>query len=459
MADLTVGKEGPLILKFAVPMLLGNVFQQTYSIVNSIIIGNYVGKTALAAVGASFPIIFLLISLIIGIGIGFSVIISQYFGAKKIDQVRKTIDTMYIFLFFTSIIISILGVIFSEDVLRLTRLPEEIIPQASTYLRIYILGMIFFFGFNGTSSALRGLGDSKTPLYFLIIANITNICLDLILIGIFKLGVEGAAISTIISQAGAFFTMIWYLNKRHDIVKLNIRKLRFDNAIFKKSIQIGLPTGLQQTFVSLGMLALNFIVNPFGTDTIAAYTIAGRIDSFAALPAMNFAAALSSFVGQNLGANKPERVKHGLISTFLMTSIVSVLVSAVALIWGRGLMHMFTPDRHVIEIGYQYLVIVSSFYLFFSTMFIIGGVMRGAGDTLIPMFITLFALWVIRIPLAYIMAPKYGVIGIWWAIPIAWGIGMSCSYIYYLTGRWKKKVVLKYKETNTAEVADKETVV
>jgi putative MATE family efflux protein len=442
-------------------MLLGNVFQQLYTIVNSIIIGNYVGKSALAAVGASFPIIFLLISLVIGIGIGFSVIISQFYGAKKIDEVKKTIDTMYIFLFVTSIILSFLGIIFSEDVLRLTRLPQELMPQAVTYLKVYLLGMIFFFGFNGTSAALRGLGDSKTPLYFLIIANITNICLDLLLIGVFKLGVEGAAISTIISQAGAFFTMIWYLNKYNDIVKLKIHKLQFDKAIFNKSIKIGLPTGLQQTFVSLGMVALNFIVNPFGTDTIAAYSIAGRIDSFAALPAMNFAAALSSFVGQNLGANKPERVKHGLISTLFMTSIVSVMVSLIALIFGRSLIHLFTPDLNVIEIGYQYLVIVSSFYIIFSTMFIIGGVMRGAGDTLIPMFITLFALWVIRIPLAFIMAPKYGVIGIWWAIPIAWGIGMFFSYMYYLTGRWKKKVIVKYKEVNiaeAAEVAEKEMI-
>lgn len=458
MADLTVGNEGKLIFKFAVPMLLGNVFQQLYSFINSIIVGNYLGKSALAAVSASFPIIFLLISLIIGIGMGSSILISQYFGAKNIEKVKKTIDTTYIFLFIAAILITFIGIIFSENILRLTRLPEELIPQAKTYLNVYLLGMVFFFGFNGTSAALRGLGDSKTPLYFLIIANITNIFFDLLLIRVFKLGVEGAAIATIISQGGAFFTMVLYLNKYHEIVKLRIFNLQFDKEIFKKSLQIGLPTGLQQTFVSMGMLALNFIINPFGTNTIAAYGVAGRIDSFAALPAMNFAAALSSFVGQNLGANKPERVKKGFIATLKMTSIISVSVSIIVFIWGKGIMNLFTPDHNVIEIGYQYLIIVCSFYILFSTMFIIGGVMRGAGDTLIPMFITLFALWVIRIPLAYIMAPKFGVIGIWWAIPIAWSIGMSFSYFYYLTGSWKKKVIVKYIQQPDKEIGEDELV-
>ena len=180
MADLTVGKEGKLILKFALPMLLGNIFQQLYGFINSIIVGNYLGKTALAAVGASFPIIFLLISLIIGIGMGSTIIVAQFFGARDLKNVRKSIDTMYIYLFFASIIITVLGITFSETILRFTQLPDAIIPMAKTYLNTYMLGMIFFFGFNGTSAALRGIGDSKTPLYFLVIANIANIFLSLI---------------------------------------------------------------------------------------------------------------------------------------------------------------------------------------------------------------------------------------------------------------------------------------
>ena len=445
MADLTNGNERGLIFRFAMPMLLGNVFQQLYSIANSVIVGHILGKTALAAIGASFPIIFALISMIIGIATGSTIIIAQYFGAKDLKRVRKAIDTMYIFLFSASVFISIIGIIFSESILRLTGLPEEVIPQAKIYLNVYLSGAVFLFGFNGTSAALRGLGDSKTPLYYLVIANIVNILLDLLFIMVFKMGVEGAALGTVISQAGAFLTMILHLNRKNDLVKLYIRKLSFDKEIFIKSIKIGVPTGLQQTFVAFGMVALYGIVNKHGTDVIAAYSAASRLDSLASLPAMNFGGALSAFVGQNLGANKPDRVKSGLKATFMMTSVVSIAVTLINVIFGRYIMAMFTTDMQVIEVGYQYLIIVSSFYVVFSTMFVIGGVMRGAGDTLIPMFITLFALWVVRIPLAYFLAPRIGVIGIWWAIPIGWAIGMSFSYIYYLTGRWKQKVVVKYK--------------
>jgi len=458
MRDLTVGKEGKLIFRFAIPMLLGNVFQQLYTIVNSVIIGKTLGITALAAVGASFPIIFMLISMIVGIGTGSTIVIAQYYGAKDLDRVRKAIDTMYIFLFFASIAISMLGIYFSESIFRLTGLPEEVIPEAKIYLNVYLAGIIFLFGFNGTSSALRGLGDSKTPLYFLVTANLINIILDLFFIVVLKMGVEGAALGTIISQAGAFITMILYLNKRHELVKLNILKLHFDKEIFKKSIKIGIPTGFQQTFVALGMVALYGIVNRYGTNVIAAFSVAGRLDSFASLPAMNFGAALSAFVGQNLGANKPHRVKNGLKATFIMTSIISVLVTVSILFFGRYVMGMFTKDMQVINIGYHYLIIVSSFYIVFSSMFVVGGVMRGAGDTLIPMFITLFALWVIRIPLAYFLAPRFGVIGIWWAIPIGWSIGMILSFAYYLTGRWKTKVIVTYKETLGTEIINNDSI-
>ncbi len=446
MADLTEGKESSLIFKFALPMLMGNVFQQLYTIINSVIVGNYLGKTALAAVGASFPIIFMLISMLIGVATGSTIVIAQYYGAKDIEKVRRTIETMYIYLFWASIFISVFGIIFSESIFRFTGLPEEVIPEAKIYFNIYLAGTVFAFGFNGTSAALRGLGDSKTPLYYLIASNIANIILDLLFIVVFKMGVEGAALGSIISQGGAFIAMIFHLNRKDSLVKLQVSKLKFDKEIFIKSIKIGVPTGFQQTFVALGMVALYGIVNRFGTDVIAAYSVASRLDSFASLPAMNFGAALSAFVGQNLGANRKHRVKVGFKATLFMTTIISVSVSLITVIFGRYIMMLFTNDTNVIEIGYEYLIIVSSFYVVFSTMFIVGGVMRGAGDTLIPMFITLFALWIVRIPLAYILAPKIGEIGIWWAIPIGWFFGMSLSYLYYKTGKWKTKTVVKYSD-------------
>jgi len=442
MKNLTEGNSGSLIFKFAIPMLIGNVFQQLYNVVDSIIVGRYIGKQALAAVGASFPLIFMMISFVVGVAMGTTIIVSQYFGARDIKMVKRSIETLYVFLFFASIIVTILGIALSGPIFRLINLPEDVMPQAITYFNVYLLGTIFFFGFNGISSVLRGLGDSKTPLYFLVISTIMNVILVWLFVAVFKWGVAGSAWATVIAQAGAFFTGVIYLNRTHEIVKLNSLKLVFDRAIFRKSLMIGLPTGLQQTFVSMGMLAVTRIVNGFGTDVIAAYSVAMRIDSLAVMPAMNFGAALSTFVGQNLGANKPERVKQGFKATFMMSGALALLTSLFIIVFRGQLMHLFTDDVAVIAIGAEYLVIVSSFYIFFSAMFVIGGVMRGAGDTLIPMFITLFALWVIRIPAAWILSRYFGVDGIWWSIPVAWFIGMSLSYLYYLKGNWKTKVVV-----------------
>jgi putative MATE family efflux protein len=443
MKDLTQGKPSRLILQFATPMLIGNAFQQLYNVVDSIIVGNFLGKQALAAVGASFPLLFMLISFVIGIATGSTIIISQYFGAKDIKSVRRAIDTLWIFLFFASLAITILGIVFSEKIFRLIQLPEDVIPQAVLYFNVYMGGIVLFFGFSATSAILRGLGDSKTPLYFLVIATIANIFLDLLFIVVFKWGIAGAAIATIVSQGGAFVTAVFYLNRTHDVFNLSWRKIVFDRFIFKKSLKIGLPSGFQSTFVSLGMLALFRIVNDFGTDTVAAYSVALRIDSLASLAAMNFGAALSTYVGQNLGAKKPERVFAGLMATLKLSSIVSLAVTLVVILFRRQLIGMFTSEPEVIRIGAEYLLIVCSFYVVFSAMFVIGGLLRGAGATLIPMFITLFALWVIRIPASWWLSRELGAAGIWWAIPLGWAIGAGFSWIYYLTGSWRKKVVVE----------------
>jgi putative MATE family efflux protein len=423
-------------------MLIGNVFQQLYNVVDSIIVGNFLGKEALAAVGASFPLLFMLISFVIGIASGSTIIISQYFGGKDIQSVRRAIDTMWVFLFFASIIITVAGITFSGAIFELIRLPSEVIPQARLYFNVYMGGIILFFGFSATSAILRGLGDSKTPLYFLVIATITNILLDLLFIVVFKWGIAGAAIATIISQGGAFITAVIYLNRTHQVFNLSWRKLDFDRFIFRKSLKIGLPSGLQSTFVSLGMLALFRIVNEFGTDTVAAYSVALRIDSLAALASMNFGAALSTYVGQNLGANKPERVFAGLMATLKMSSVVSLAVTVVVILFRQQLMGLFTADAEVIRIGAEYLLIVCSFYVVFSAMFVIGGVLRGAGATVVPMFITLFALWFIRIPSSWWLSRELGAVGIWWAIPLGWAIGAGFSWIYYLKGNWRKNVVV-----------------
>lgn len=443
MKDLTVGKEGKQILHFAWPMLAGNVFQQLYNIVDSIVIGQVLGKEALAAVGANFPFIFALISFIVGIAIGSTVIIAQYFGAKKIDKVKSAIDTLYIFMFFAAILVTTTGIYFSKPVFSLIHLPDDVLPFAVNYFKVYALGFIFFFGFQGTSAILRGLGDSKTPFYFLGAATLLNIGFDILFVVYFKWGIHGVAGATVLSQALAFFAIVYHLNRTHAIISFNPLKMKFDFDIFKKSLKIGLPAGTQQTFVAIGFLALYRIVNMFGTTIIAAYSIAMRIDSFAAMPAMNFSAALSTFVGQNIGAGKMDRVKQGLVATVKMISVIAITVTIIAVLFADPMMHAFSKDPAVVDAGKKYLYIVSPFYLIFSLMFVISGVMRGAGDTLWPMFFTIISLWIVRIPVSYLLSLKIGEEGIWWGIPIAWFVGVTLSYIYYRTGKWKNKAVVK----------------
>lgn len=423
-------------------MLVGNLFHQLYHLADSIIVGQFLGKSALAAVGVTMPIIFTLISLVVGLSIGFNVIIAQYFGAKDFLKVQHTVDTMNIILLVSSIIFTLIGLIFLNPILSLIKTPLDIHEQAAKYLSIYFIGLIFFFGYNGTSAILRGMGDSKTPLYFIIISSILNVLLDLLFIAIFKWGIEGAAWATIIAQGVSFFLSVIYINRYHHFLKIRIFNIHFDQYVFKKSIQIGLPTALQQSFVALGMVALLSVVNLFGTNVVAAYSIATRIESFISLPAMNFAAALSTFVGQNIGAQRLDRVRIGYISTQRIMFVITICLSAFIFIFSTSLSALFTSDAEVIQISKEYLQIVAFFFVCFSAMFINNGILRGAGDTLIPMFITLFSLWIVRVPLAFILSKPFGYYGIWWSIPIAWFFGMTLSYLYYKTGNWKKKTVV-----------------
>lgn len=467
MKDLTVGKERKVILNFATPMLLGNLFQQTYSFIDSIIVGNLIGDEALAAVGASFPIIFALISFVIGIGSGGTIIISQYYGAKNNDKVVRAIDTIFVFMFSASLLIMFFGITFSRQIFEITHLPPEIIPFATQYLKTFLWGTILLFGFNAVNAILRGVGDSRTPVYFLVISSVLNIILDYVFIKYLHLGIKGAALATVVASGSTFIAGAIYLNRTHKIIRVNFLKTSFDKSIFKQAVKIGLPSGFQQTFVAVGMIALFRIVNHFHTDVITAYSIAGRIDGLAMLPAMTFGQALGAFVGQNIGANKIDRVKRGLYATLSLSTMVSIGVTAFVILFRGSLIELFSDTKGVIEAGSTYLVIVSSAYVIFSIMFSLNGVMRGAGDTLIPMFITLFSLWIIRIPFASALSGRMheilqnwglnvnlppalngnlGEIGVWLSVPIAWASGAICSYIYYLTGNWKKKSVVQHIE-------------
>lgn len=444
MKDFTTGKPLKEIFFFSLPILLGSAFQQLYNVVDSMVVGQFIGKEALAAVGASFPLTFLVVSLFIGLGTGFTVVVSQYFGAKKFEEIRRTLDTLIVSIIFMTLVLSVLGVLGAKWILRLMGLEEQILPDATIYLQIYFGGIFFQFLFAGINAVIRGLGDSKTPMNFLIISTILNIGLDLLFVLVFKWGVPGVGYATILAQAITLCIMLVMLNRKYpQFFNFSIRKYIFDKVIFRQAIKVGLPTGLQVSFVALGSMMIFMIVAPFGTDAIAAYSVAMRLDSFATLPAMNLATALSTFVGQNVGAGKYGRVKIGLIDTLKISLAFSVVLSAILMLFAGPLMGLFTSDATVIEIGAEFLHIVAPFYVIFAVMFTLQGCLRGVGAVMIPMFCTLISLWLVRIPLAWYMGNLIGLEGIWWSTPVSWFIGALLMGIYFATGRWKKIKVIQ----------------
>lgn len=449
--DFTKGREWRQILSFTLPMLAGNVFMQLYQFVDMAIVGRYIGKEAMAAVGASTPVIFMTIALVMGMGIGASIVISQYFGAKIYSKVQVTIDTLMVFLLVAGVAVTLFGIFFAPQILRLTQLPPELMPMAEEFLQIYFLGMVMSFGYNAVASVLRGVGDSVTPLWFLIFSTLLNVVLDLLFIPVLGWGVGGAAWATVISQAVAFVSVVWYVNRTSLILKFNVINPKFDKAIFRDCLRMGLPSGLQQTFVAVGMLALMGIVNTFGTDVIAAYSAVNRVDAFVAMPVMSFAAALTTFVGQNAGAGKYIRINRGLKSTLIISTSFCMVLNAIMILFGRPILSIFTTDPVVLDIGYQYLWVINSSYVLFNVMFVTNGMLRGAGATIFPMVMTLMSLWICRIPAAMLLSKHFGPMGIWWAIPIAWAIGMLGSAGYYFSGKWKTKSIMARRRMAAAQ--------
>jgi putative MATE family efflux protein len=388
--------------------------------------------------------VFVLISLVVGVTSGFTIVIAQFYGAKQMENIRRAKDTMNIVVVVSSLTISLVTFFTSRSLFRLMNIPEEILDMAVSYFNIYVAGILFTFVFHSSAGMLRGLGDSVTPLRFLVFACFANIVLDLLFILGFGWGVEGAAWATFIAQFLVTTGLLIYMGKTKPLIRFNFLHPVFDLKLFKTSVNIGLPTGIQQTFVALSGMMLMGLVALFGTDTLAAYTAAGRIESLALMPAMSFGAALSAFTGQNLGAKRPHRVRQGLRATLIIASLFSLGCTLIMIFFGKYIMTAFATqtEQEVIFHGSQYLLITGAGYLLFSTMFCIMGVMRGAGDTFTLMLITFATQILVRVPLAWALSQFMGQKGIWWAIPISWGMGCLAMYIYYRTGRWKKKVIV-----------------
>lgn len=442
-SDLTHGPVWKVIVRFALPLLIGNLLQQLYNITDSIIVGQFLGKEALAAVSASFFIYYFIISLVIGVGSGTSVVVSQFFGAKQYDKVQRAFSSFFIFMLVAGIALSIAGIIFAEPIFRLTNTPEEVIPDAVAYFRIYIGGTFLFVTFNSIISILRGVGESVRPMIFIFITTVLNIVLDLLFIVGFGWGIEGAARATVIAQGIGMCVALGYVNNTHPLLSIKKQDLLFDMKLFKEGLKIGLPTSVQQCAIALGLIALLGIVNGFGTDTLTAYGAAGKIDTIITQAVLTLSGALAAFCGQNIGAGRFDRVRKGLRFTMLVNVIFSVVTFTAIYFFGEEMMRAFTNDLAVIAIGKEYLLIIGGFFIVHGALNIYNGALRGAGDTIFTMVTSLLCLWLIRIPLAYQLSAWYGRQGIWWAIGISIGIGLVITYIYYKTDIWKKRCVVK----------------
>lgn len=442
-SDLTHGPVWKVIVRFALPLLIGNLLQQLYNITDSIIVGQFLGKEALAAVSASFFIYYFIISLVIGVGSGTSVVVSQFFGAKQYDKVQRAFSSFFIFMLVAGIALSIAGIIFAEPIFRLTNTPEEVIPDAVAYFRIYIGGTFLFVTFNSIISILRGVGESVRPMIFIFITTVLNIILDLLFIVGFGWGIEGAARATVIAQGIGMCVALGYVNNTHPLLSIKKQDLLFDMKLFKEGLKIGLPTSVQQCAIALGLIALLGIVNGFGTDTLTAYGAAGKIDTIITQAVLTLSGALAAFCGQNIGAGRFDRVRKGLRFTMLVNVIFSVVTFTAIYFFGEEMMRAFTNDLAVIAIGKEYLLIIGGFFIVHGALNIYNGALRGAGDTIFTMVTSLLCLWLIRIPLAYQLSAWYGRQGIWWAIGISIGIGLVITYIYYKTDIWKKRCVVK----------------
>ena len=437
--DLTEGKVWKVIVRFALPLLVGNLLQQFYNITDSIIVGQFLGKEALAAVSASFFIYYFIISLVIGVGSGTTVVISQLFGAKQYQKVQLAFSSFFIFMLVGGIILSIAGIIFAEPVFRLTNTPEEVIPQAVAYFRIYIGGTFLFVTFNSIISILRGVGESVRPMLFILITTVLNIAFDLLFILVFKWGIEGAARATVVSQGIGMCIALAYVNNTHPLLSIKKQDMLFDWKLFKESLKIGLPTSVQQCAIALGLIALLGIVNSFGTNTLTAYGAAGKIDTIITQAILTLSGALAAFCGQNIGAGRLDRVKKGVQFTMYTNIALGLLTFAAVYLFGNEMMRIFTKDIDVVAIGKEYLLIIGGFFIVHGALNVYNGALRGAGDTLFPMITSLVCLGLISIPLAYYLSSWLGRNGIWWAIGISITIGLIVTFVYYKIGFWKRR--------------------
>ena len=448
--DMTVGDPVHQILLFTVPMLIGNIAQQLYNTVDSIIVGKYVGDNALAAVGSAGPIVNLMIVLFIGISTGATIIVSQYFGARSREGMSRSIGCCITLTAIASLIIMIVGPLVSMPLLRLLNTPDSIIYWCRDYLTILFVGIMGSGFYNILSGVLRGLGDSFSALVYLLVATVLNIILDYVFVAKLGLGVAGVAWATIIAQFVSGILCIVRLARMKDLFDLKWKYLKPSGRDTSALIRLGLPSGITHAIFSMSMIVVQSLTNSFGEVFIAANVIVMRIDGFVMLPAFSFSTAMTTFAGQNIGAGQIDRVYDGARRGTLTAMGISTVITGLILVFGRSLMGIFTNTQELIDLSYHMMQILAVGYIFCEVTQCLCGIMRGAGDTVTPMWISIFTSVILRVPLAYGLVwltkspakPQGEQAMLFVSLLIDWLLGALITFVIYRRGRWKDKTVI-----------------
>lgn len=437
MTEGVIWKE---LLLFSVPLLLGNLFQQLYNAVDSVVVGNYIGAQALAAVGSSAPVINLLVSFFMGLSVGAGVIISRYFGARNMESLQDSIHTSLALTMTAGIFMTLFGIIFSPTILRWIGTPSDVMSSSVLYLRIYFGGILSVMLYNMGSGILRAVGDSKNPLYFLIVSSITNILLDLLFVIVFDMGIAGVGWATLIAQTISAVLTLLLLIKTKQEYKVTLKKIRFHKDKLIEIIRLGLPSGIQNGVVSFSNVIVQSNINAFGSLAMAGCGAYTKIDGFAILPVMSYSMALTTFTGQNMGAKKYDRVKQGVRSGIIMSLLTTIAISALLLIFGEQVLSIFSDNPKVISYGLYMMHVLAPFYIFLAISHAFNGIIRGAGITTIPMIVMITCWCGMRMTWILASVPIFhdiGVVFMGW--PLTWAASALWLFLYYKKGNWMKR--------------------
>lgn len=447
--DMTEGRPWEKILLFTFPMLLGNIAQQLYNTVDSVVVGKYIGDNALAAVGSAGPIVNLLLVLFIGISVGAGVMVSQYFGGKKREELSRTIGNCIVLTAVASVFIMIVATLAARPLLELLNTPDSIIDWCTSYLRIMFLGVAGMAYYNILCGVLRGMGDSVSALVYLVIASILNIILDVLFVAKFNMGVGGVALATAIAQGISAILCVRKLMTMSEFFDFKVKYFKLDKNIALNIVRLGLPSGVTQAIMSMAMLLVQSLTNSFGEQMIAANVIVMRVDGFAMLPNFSFGTAMTTYAGQNVGAGKYDRVSKGAKQGTIMAMGISAVITAIIVLFGKYLMGIFTDTEALVELAMNMMRILAVGYIAVAVTQSLSGVMRGAGDTVTPMWISIVQTIIIRVPLAYGMVyltkseafPQGRRECIFISLLISWILGATLTAIFYRRGKWKKKAL------------------